>query len=207
MGWRTDMGFKVAVVGATGNVGRETLSILAGRALPADEVVPLASRKSVGIDVSYGDRTLKVKALDHCDFSDVDICLMSAGSAVSKDWSPRHRLVRRASVKRQRGLSDLRRLRSRTTSGSPVSCSSSKAAPKTAVIAEIVSGSNADDCMNERIAMTAPIPCSGGSTTGLSATDAHWVVASDEQNICRSGQNSESRQHGALHPRSKPTPV
>ena len=59
MGWRTDMGFKVAVVGATGNVGREMLSILAGRALPADEVVPLASRKSVGIDVSYGDRTLK----------------------------------------------------------------------------------------------------------------------------------------------------
>jgi hypothetical protein len=44
-----------------------------------------------------------------------------------------------------------------------------------------------------------PFLCSGGSTTGLSATDAHWVVASDEQNICRSGQNSESRQHGALH--------
>jgi aspartate-semialdehyde dehydrogenase len=89
MGWRTDMGFKVAVVGATGNVGREMLSILAERAFPADEVVPLASRKSVGVDVSYGDRTLKVKALDHCDFSDVDICLMSAGSAVSKEWSPR----------------------------------------------------------------------------------------------------------------------
>jgi aspartate-semialdehyde dehydrogenase len=83
------MGFKVAVVGATGNVGREMLSILAERAFPADEVVPLASRKSVGVDVSYGDRTLKVKALDHYDFSDVDICLMSAGSAVSKEWSPR----------------------------------------------------------------------------------------------------------------------
>jgi aspartate-semialdehyde dehydrogenase len=89
MGWRTDMGFKVAVVGATGNVGREMLSILAERAFPADEVVPLASRKSVGVEVSHGDRTLKVKALDHCDFSDVDICLMSAGSAVSKEWSPR----------------------------------------------------------------------------------------------------------------------
>jgi aspartate-semialdehyde dehydrogenase len=89
MGWRTDMGFKVAVVGATGNVGREMLSILAERAFPADEVVPLASRKSAGVDVSYGDRTVKVKALDHCDFSDVDICLMSAGSAVSKEWSPR----------------------------------------------------------------------------------------------------------------------
>jgi aspartate-semialdehyde dehydrogenase len=83
------MGFKVAVVGATGNVGREMLSILAERAFPADEVVPLASRKSMGVEVSYGDRILKVKALDHYDFSGVDICLMSAGSAVSKEWSPR----------------------------------------------------------------------------------------------------------------------
>src|SRR5260370_12036946 len=89
MGWRIEMGFKVAVVGATGNVGREMLSILAERAFPADEVVPLASRKSMGVDVSYGDRTLKIKALDHYDFSDVDICLMSAGSTVSKEWSPR----------------------------------------------------------------------------------------------------------------------
>src|ERR1700677_3970490 len=87
--WRIEMGFKVAVVGATGNVGRELLGILAERAFPADEVVALASRKSRGVDVSYGDKTLKVKALDHYDFSDVDICLMSAGSAVSKEWSPR----------------------------------------------------------------------------------------------------------------------
>src|SRR5499427_5905386 len=83
------MGFKVAVVGATGNVGREMLGILSERTFPADEVVPLASRKSVGVEVSYGDQTLKVKALDYYDFSDVDICLMSAGSAVSKEWSPR----------------------------------------------------------------------------------------------------------------------
>src|SRR5262252_4404961 len=83
------MGFKVAVVGATGNVGREMLGILSERTFPADEVVPLASRKSVGAEVSYGDQTLKVKALDYYDFSDVDICLMSAGSAVSKEWSPR----------------------------------------------------------------------------------------------------------------------
>jgi aspartate-semialdehyde dehydrogenase len=89
MSWRIEMGFKVAVVGATGNVGREMLAVLAERAFPADEVVPLASRKSVGVDVSYGERTLKVKALDHYDFSDVDVCLMSAGSAVSKEWSPR----------------------------------------------------------------------------------------------------------------------
>jgi aspartate-semialdehyde dehydrogenase len=83
------MGFKVAVVGANGNVGREMLEILAERAFPADEVVPLASRKSQGVEVSFGDKILKTRALDHCDFSDIDICLMSAGSAVSKEWSPR----------------------------------------------------------------------------------------------------------------------
>src|SRR5438445_11923195 len=83
------MGYKVAVVGATGNVGREMLNILDERKFPADEVVVLASRRSVGVEVSYGDRTLKVKALEHYDFSDVDICLMSAGGSVSKEWSPR----------------------------------------------------------------------------------------------------------------------
>jgi aspartate-semialdehyde dehydrogenase len=83
------MGYRVAVVGATGNVGREMLGVLAERAFPADEVVALASRRSQGTEVSFGDDTLKVKALEHHDFSDVDICLMSAGSAVSKEWSPR----------------------------------------------------------------------------------------------------------------------
>jgi aspartate-semialdehyde dehydrogenase len=83
------MGFKVAVVGATGNVGRQMLEILVERSFPADEVVALASRKSMGVEVSFGEATLKVKALEHFDFSDVDICLMSAGSAVSKEWSPR----------------------------------------------------------------------------------------------------------------------
>ncbi len=83
------MGYKVAVVGATGNVGREMLSILAERQFPADEVVALASRRSMGVECSYGDKTLKVKALDHYDFSDVDICLMSAGGSVSKEWSPK----------------------------------------------------------------------------------------------------------------------
>src|ERR1700751_5588388 len=83
------MGYRVAVVGATGNVGREILDILAERDFPADEVVALASRRSQGSEVSFGDKTLKVKALEHYDFSDVDICLMSAGSAVSKEWSPR----------------------------------------------------------------------------------------------------------------------
>jgi aspartate-semialdehyde dehydrogenase len=83
------MGYKVAVVGATGNVGREMLNILAERGFPADEVVALASRRSLGLEISYGDRTLKCKALEHYDFSDTDFCLMSAGSAVSKDWSPK----------------------------------------------------------------------------------------------------------------------
>jgi aspartate-semialdehyde dehydrogenase len=83
------MGFKVAVVGATGNVGRAMLDILAERRFPADEVVALASRKSMGVDVSFGDKTLKCKTLEHFDFSDVDICLMSAGGSVSKEWSPK----------------------------------------------------------------------------------------------------------------------
>ena len=90
------MGYKVAVVGATGNVGREMLGILAERSFPADEVVALASRQSQGTEISFGDARLKVKALEHCDFSDVDICLMSAGSAVSKEWSPR--IVRAGAV-------------------------------------------------------------------------------------------------------------
>ena len=83
------MGYKVAVVGATGNVGREMLEILAERRFPADEVVAIASRRSQGVEVSYGDKTLKAKALEHYDFSDVDICLMSAGGSVSKEWSPK----------------------------------------------------------------------------------------------------------------------
>jgi len=83
------MGYKVAVAGATGNVGREMLAILAERNFPADEVVALASRRSVGTECSFGDKTLKVKALEHYDFSDTDICLMSAGGSVSKEWSPK----------------------------------------------------------------------------------------------------------------------
>ncbi|MCG6122848.1 MAG: aspartate-semialdehyde dehydrogenase [Microvirga sp.] len=83
------MSYKVAVVGATGNVGRVMLDILSERAFPASEVVALASRRSLGKEVSFGDRTLKTKALDNYDFSDVDICLMSAGGDVSREWSPR----------------------------------------------------------------------------------------------------------------------
>jgi aspartate-semialdehyde dehydrogenase len=83
------MGYSVAVVGATGNVGRELLGILAERRFPADEVVAIASRRSQGVEVSHGEATLKVKALEHYDFASIDICLMSAGAAVSKEWAPK----------------------------------------------------------------------------------------------------------------------
>ena len=83
------MGYKVAVVGATGNVGREMLDILAERGFPVSEVVPLASSRSLGTEVSFGDKTLKTRVLDNYDFSDTDICLMSAGGSVSKEWSPK----------------------------------------------------------------------------------------------------------------------
>jgi aspartate-semialdehyde dehydrogenase len=83
------MGYRIAVVGATGNVGREMLRVLEERKFPADEVYAIASRRSLGVDVSYGDRTLKCRDLEQFDFSKVDLCLMSAGSAVSKEWSPK----------------------------------------------------------------------------------------------------------------------
>ncbi len=83
------MGFKIAIAGATGNVGREMLNILAERAFPVSEVVALASQRSIGQEVSFGDKTLKVKALEHYDFRGTDICLMSAGGDISKLWSPK----------------------------------------------------------------------------------------------------------------------
>jgi len=83
------MAYKVAVVGATGNVGREMLSVLAERQFPVSEVVALASTRSVGTEVSFGDKILKIKALDYFDFKGTDICLMSAGGAISKVWSPK----------------------------------------------------------------------------------------------------------------------
>ena len=83
------MGYKIAIVGATGNVGRELLNILAERDFPADQVIALASRRSQGTEVSFGDKTLKVKALENFDFAGVDIALMSAGAAVSKAWAPK----------------------------------------------------------------------------------------------------------------------
>ena len=83
------MGYKVAVVGATGNVGREMMNVLAEREFPVDEIYALASRRSVGTEVSFGDKTIKCQDLATFDFSKVDICLMSAGSGPSKEYSPK----------------------------------------------------------------------------------------------------------------------
>jgi aspartate-semialdehyde dehydrogenase len=83
------MGTRIAVVGATGNVGRELLNILDERLFPADEVYAVASRRSIGKEVSYGDRTLKCHDLEQFDFSRVDLVLMSAGGSVSKVWAPK----------------------------------------------------------------------------------------------------------------------
>src|SRR5690349_13911912 len=84
------MGFRVAVVGATGNVGREMLTTLAERNFPADEIVALASSASVGKEVSFGeDDVLKVQALDSFDFRGIDIVLSSPGGKVSAQFAPR----------------------------------------------------------------------------------------------------------------------
>ena len=83
------MGYRVAVAGATGNVGREMLNILAERQFPADEVVALASRKSLGTEVSYGDKTLKTKDLDTFDFTGWDIALFAIGSDATKTYAPK----------------------------------------------------------------------------------------------------------------------
>jgi aspartate-semialdehyde dehydrogenase len=84
------MGYKVAVVGATGNVGREILTTLAERDFPADEVAALASSRSIGKEVSFGeDETLKVEGLDTFDFRGTDIVLSSPGARVSAEFAPR----------------------------------------------------------------------------------------------------------------------
>ena len=84
------MGYRVAVAGATGNVGREILNILHERNFPADEIIPLASEASVGKEVSYGENeTLKVQALKHFDFKGTDIGLFSPGGAISAEHAPR----------------------------------------------------------------------------------------------------------------------
>ena len=84
------MGYKVAVVGATGNVGQEILKIMSERGFPADDIIALASESSVGKQVSYGDtETLKVQALKHFDFKGTDFVLSSPGATVSAEYSPK----------------------------------------------------------------------------------------------------------------------
>jgi aspartate-semialdehyde dehydrogenase len=83
------MAYKIAVVGATGNVGREMLNVLIQRQFPISEVVALASSRSIGTEVSFGDGVLKVKALEYYDFKGTDIALMSAGGAIAKEWAPK----------------------------------------------------------------------------------------------------------------------
>ena len=83
------MGYKVVVVGATGNVGREILNILAEREFPVTEIAVLASRKSLGTEVSFGDRTLKTKDLDTFDFTGWDIALFAIGSDATKIYAPK----------------------------------------------------------------------------------------------------------------------
>jgi aspartate-semialdehyde dehydrogenase len=83
------MGYRIAVVGATGNVGREMMHILEELQFPVREIHAVASRKSVGKEVSYGDRVLKCVDLETFDFTKVDVVLMSAGGAVSREWSER----------------------------------------------------------------------------------------------------------------------
>ncbi len=83
------MGYKVAIIGATGNVGREMMNILDERQFPVDELIPLASQRSHGREVSFGDKTIKVQALDNYDFSDTDIAIFSAGGDIAREWAPK----------------------------------------------------------------------------------------------------------------------
>ena len=83
------MGYKVVVAGATGNVGREMLNILAEREFPVDQIVALASRRSLGTEVSFGDKTLKCKDLDTFDFTGWEIALFAIGSDATKIYAPK----------------------------------------------------------------------------------------------------------------------
>ncbi len=83
------MGYKVVVAGATGNVGREMLNILAERGFPADEVAALASRRSLGTEVSYGDKTLKTRDLATFDFAGWDMALFAIGSDATREYAPK----------------------------------------------------------------------------------------------------------------------
>ena len=85
------MGYRVAVVGATGNVGREMLAVLAEREFPIDEITAVASARSTGTEIEFGDtgKLLKCKNIEHFDFTGFDIALFSAGSGPAKEYAPK----------------------------------------------------------------------------------------------------------------------
>jgi len=83
------MGYRVAVVGATGNVGREMLNILEEVNFPVEKIHAIASRKSIGVEVSFGDAIVKCEDIEQFDFSTVDLVLMSVSGSFSKEWSPK----------------------------------------------------------------------------------------------------------------------
>ena len=83
------MGYRVAVVGATGNVGREMLNILEEVEFPVDKIHAIASRKSIGVEVSFGDKIIKCQDVEQFDFSTVDLVLMSVSGKFSKEWAPK----------------------------------------------------------------------------------------------------------------------
>ena len=83
------MGYRVAVVGATGSVGREMFNILEELEFPVDEMHAIASRKSIGVDVGWKDGTIRCEDIEQFDFSRVDLVLMSVSGAFSKEWSPK----------------------------------------------------------------------------------------------------------------------
>ena len=82
------MGYRIVVAGATGNVGREMLNILAERGFPVDEIAVLASRRSLGTEVSFGDKTLKTKDIEGFDFAGWDMALFAIGSDATKKYAP-----------------------------------------------------------------------------------------------------------------------
>ncbi|WP_281955869.1 aspartate-semialdehyde dehydrogenase [Pseudophaeobacter arcticus] len=83
------MGYKIVIVGATGNVGREMLNILDERQFPVDAIEALASRRSIGTEVTFGEKTLKTKDLDTFDFTGWDIALFAVGSEATKKYAPK----------------------------------------------------------------------------------------------------------------------
>ncbi|HEY6816668.1 MAG TPA: aspartate-semialdehyde dehydrogenase, partial [Croceibacterium sp.] len=85
------MGYRVAVVGATGNVGREMLAILAEREFPMDAVAAVASSRSQGVEIEIGDsgKMVKCQNLEHFDFTGWDIALFAAGSGPTKEYAPK----------------------------------------------------------------------------------------------------------------------